>query len=101
LGTTGDNFEVEANPNSLRLRLAEGYILTEFGVPIGHSLVTVTDPETQQVFRSSLLSNVCDAKSSEGMESGFLSLLCWQGSGEVCVAARSIVRARCRWTIGR
>jgi integrase family protein with SAM-like domain len=34
LGTTGDNFEVEANPNSLRLRLAEGYILTEFGVPI-------------------------------------------------------------------
>jgi hypothetical protein len=56
------------------LRFAKGHILTEFRVSISYGLVTVPDPKTQQVFRSSLLSKVRDAKSPEGMESGFFSL---------------------------
>jgi hypothetical protein len=67
-GTTRDNFEAEANSNSLCLRFAEGDILTEFRVPVGHGLVTVPDPETQQVFRSSLFPKMRNAETPEGME---------------------------------
>jgi len=53
------------------LCFSESYILAEFGVPVGHGLVTMTDPETQQVFRSSLLPKVRDTETPEGMKSGF------------------------------
>jgi hypothetical protein len=66
-GTTGDNFEVEARTYSLGLRFAKGHILTEFRVPVSHGLVTMPDPETQQVFRSSQFPQMRDAKTPEAM----------------------------------
>jgi hypothetical protein len=96
-GTTGDNY-VKAHANSLRLRFAKGHLLTEFCVPIGHSLVTMSDPEAQQIFGSSLLPKMRDAKSPEGMESGFLAL----HAGEDGVkAASQHVRLCQRATVGR
>src|SRR5205807_2129700 len=56
----------------LRLRFAEGHILTEFRVSVGHGLVTVPDPEAQQIFRRSLFPKMRDAEAPEAMEPGFL-----------------------------
>jgi hypothetical protein len=97
-GTTGDNFEVEANADSLRLRFAKGHILTEFRIPVSHGLVSVPDPEAQQVFRSSLLSKMRDAKSPEGMKSGFFSL---HAGKDRVKAASQYARLRERTAAGR
>jgi len=58
-GTPGDKFEVEANSDSLRLRFAEGHILTEFRVPIGNSFFQKPGArKTKQISRTLSLARV-------------------------------------------
>jgi hypothetical protein len=57
-GTLGDNFEVEANSDALRLRFAEGHILTEFRVLIGNAFFQKPGArKTKQISRT--LSRPC------------------------------------------
>jgi len=58
-GTLGDNFEVEANSDTLRVRFAEGHILTEFRGPIGNAFFQKTRRTQNQTNLQNSLSRPC------------------------------------------